>query len=80
MTDREAYVKTEDIFTEEFRARYRMDGFSEEEIDRIQQDTVYFRKRYAMRNAEPERYITSSAYERSLKRTTKAVENFLEVK
>jgi hypothetical protein len=78
MTERKPIVKTDDIFTESFRDRYRMDGFSEEEIDQIQKDTVYFRKQYAMRDIE-QRYITSRSYENSLNRTTKTVEIFLGV-
>lgn len=68
-------IKTSDIFCEQFREWYRKDGYSEQEIDQIQKDTVYFRKSYAQRTEQRE--ITSSTYERAQKRTSNQVEHWL---
>ena len=70
-------IKTDDIFCEEFRERYRKNGYSEPEIDKIQQDTIYFRKMY-LQKAE-EREITSHSFEMSKSKTKKQVEIFLGV-
>ena len=64
-------IKTSDIFCEEFRERYRKDGYSEQQIDQIQQDTIYFRKMYLKKSDQRE--ITSETYIRSQKRTDKKV-------
>ena len=70
-------IKTSDIFCEEFRNRYRKDGYSEQEIDQIQQDTIYFRKMY-LQEAQ-KREITSHSFEISKSKTKKQVEIFLGV-
>ena len=70
-------IKTSDIFCEEFRERYRKDGFSEQEIDKIQQDTIYFRKMYLQKSQERE--ITSHSFEISKSKIKKQVEIFLGV-
>lgn len=70
-------IKTSDIFCEEFRERYRKDGYTEQEIDQIQQDTIYFRKMY-LQKAE-EREITSHSFEISKSKIKKRVEIFLGV-
>ena len=70
-------IKTSDIFCEEFRERYRKDGFSEQEIDKIQQDTIYFRKMYLQKSQERE--ITSHSFEISKSKAKKQVEIFLGV-
>ena len=70
-------IKTSDIFCEEFRERYRKDGFSEQEIDKIQQDTIYFRKMYLQKSQERE--ITSHSFEISKSKIKKRVEIFLGV-
>ena len=64
-------VKTSDVFCEEFRERYRKDGFSEQEIDQIQKDTIYFRKMYLQKSEQRE--ITCETYIRAQKRTDKKV-------
>ena len=64
-------VKTSDVFCEEFRERYRKDGFSEQEIDKIQKDTIYFRKMYLQKSEQRE--ITCETYIRSQKRIDKKV-------
>lgn len=68
-------IKTSDIFCEEFRERYRKDGYNEQEIDQIQKDTVYFRKSYC--HKKENREITSCTYEVAQKRTRKKVEHWL---
>ena len=70
-------IKTSDIFCEEFRERYRKDGFSEQEIDKIQQDTIYFRKMYLQKSEERE--ITSHSFDISKSKIKKRVEIFLGV-
>ena len=70
-------IKTSDIFCEEFRERYRKDGYTEREIDQIQQDTIYFRKMYLQKSQERE--ITSHSFEISKSKTKKQVEIFLGV-
>lgn len=67
-------VKTSDIFCEEFRERYRKDGYSEQQIDQIQQDTIYFRKMYLKKSDQRE--ITSETYIRSQKRIDKKVKDW----
>ena len=70
-------IKTSDIFCEEFRERYRKDGYTEQEIDQIQQDTIYFRKMYLQKSEERE--ITSHSFEISKSKIKKRVEIFLGV-
>ena len=70
-------IKTDDIFCEDFRERYRKDGYTEQEIDQIQQDTIYFRKMYLQKSQERE--ITSHSFEISKSKTKKQVEIFLGV-
>lgn len=70
-------VKTSDVFCEEFRERYRKDGFSEKEIEKIQKDTIYFRKMYLQKSEQRE--ITSHSFEISKSKTKKQVEIFLGV-
>ena len=70
-------IKTSDIFCEEFRERYRKDGYTEREIDQIQQDTIYFRKMYLQKSQERE--ITSHSFEISKSKIKKRVEIFLGV-
>jgi hypothetical protein len=67
-------IKTSDIFCEEFRERYRKDGFSEQEIDKIQQDTIYFRKMYLQKSEQRE--ITCGTYIRSRKKIDKRVKDW----
>lgn len=67
-------IKTDDIFCEEFRERYRKNGYSEQEIDQIQKDTVYFRKMYSQKTEQRE--ITSTSYKMSQKRTNKQVSDW----
>lgn len=71
-------MQTNDIFSDEFRERYKKDGFTEEEIDQIQKDTLYFREHYAKK--EEPREILSQAYINSQKRISKKVINFLGLK
>ncbi len=68
-------VKTSDVFCEEFREQYRKDGYTEQEIDQIQRDTIYFRKIYLQKTEERE--ITSHSFEISKSKTKKQVEIFL---
>ena len=70
-------IKTSDIFCEEFRERYRKDGYTEQEIDQIQRDTIYFRKMYLQKTEERE--ITSHSFDISKSKTKKQVEIFLGV-
>ena len=70
-------IKTSDIFCEEFRERYRKDGYTEQEIDQIQRDTIYFRKMYLQKIEERE--ITSHSFNISKSKTKKQVEIFLGV-
>lgn len=67
-------IKTDDIFCEDFRERYRKDGYTEQEIDQIQKDTVYFRKTYSQKTEQRE--ITSQTYIRSQKSINKKVNNW----
>ena len=67
-------IKTSDIFCEEFRERYRKDGYSEQQIDQIQQDTTYFRKMYLKKSDQRE--ITSATYIRSQKLIDKKVKDW----
>jgi hypothetical protein len=67
-------IKTSDIFCEEFRERYRKDGYSEQQIDQIQQDTIYFRKMYLKKSDQRE--ITSATYIRSQKRIDKKIKDW----
>ena len=67
-------VKASDVFCEEFRERYRKDGYSEQQIDQIQQDTIYFRKMYLKKSDQRE--ITSATYIRSQKRIDKKVKDW----
>lgn len=70
-------IKTSDIFCEEFRERYRKDGYTEQEIDQIQRDTIYFRKMY--KQQKEQREITSHSFDISKSKTKKQVEIFLGV-
>ncbi len=70
-------IKTNDIFCEEFRERYRKDGYNDQEIDQIQRDTIYFRKMYLQKTEERE--ITSHSFDISKSKTKKQVEIFLGV-
>lgn len=67
-------IKTSDIFCEEFRERYRKDGFTEQEIDQIQKDTIYFRKLYTQSGKQ--RCITCGTYIVAQKRLKKDVDNW----
>ena len=67
-------VKASDVFCEEFRERYRKDGYSEQQIDQIQQDTIYFRKMYLKKSDQRE--ITSATYIMSQKRIDKKVKDW----
>jgi hypothetical protein len=51
--------------------QYQADGFTETDIERIWQDTLYFRER--MTKDPNEREITSSTYERAQKRLANEV-------
>ena len=71
-------IKTSDVFCEEFRERYRKDGYSEQEIDQIQKDTIYFRKMY--KQQKEQREITSQAYKNSQKSMNKKVNDWFGIK
>lgn len=51
--------------------RYQADGFTESEIEKIWQDTLYFRGKMAEKREERE--ITSSTYERAQKKLNQEV-------
>ena len=65
-----------DGMTEEVYKRYQADGFTEEDIERIWQDTLYFRAKMAENQGKPEREITCSTYERAQKGLKKDVDNW----
>lgn len=70
----EISIKKDDIFTEGFRDIYRKCGFTEPEINRIQQDTIYGRKQWALAKKNSDnREITSHAYIIAHKEMTKNV-------
>lgn len=50
---------------------YQSDGFTEEEISKIWQDTLYFRQKMAEKREERE--ITSSTYKRAQKKLNQEV-------
>lgn len=54
--------------------RYQADGFSESDIQRIWQDTLYFRSKMAEKKEARE--ITSSTYENAQRKLTKEVTNW----
>lgn len=53
---------------------YQADGFTESEIEKIWQDTLYFRGKMAEKREERE--ITSSTYERAQKNLKRDVDNW----
>ena len=55
--------------------RYQKDGFSESDIERIWQDTLYFRSKMAEKKEARE--ITSSTYERAQKKLNQEVANWI---
>ena len=62
-----------DGMKQEVFERYISDGFNQEDIERIWQETLYSREQMAInRNIEP-REITCQSYKNSQKRTDKAV-------
>lgn len=54
--------------------RYQADGFTESEIEKIWQDTLYFRGKMAEKGEGRE--ITSSTYERAQKNLKRDVDNW----
>ena len=64
-----------DGMTDEIYKRHQADGFTEDEIAKIWQDTLYFRARLAEK--KDEREITCANYENAQKRMTKDVENWM---
>ena len=60
---------------DEIYKRYQADGFTEEEIENIWKDTLYFRAKLA--ENKPDREITSSTYERAQKRLSKEVDTWM---
>lgn len=60
---------------EEIYKRYQSDRFTEDEIEKIWQHTLYFRARLA--GNKPEREITSSTYEMAQKRLSKEVDTWM---
>ena len=54
--------------------RYQAEGFTEPEIEKIWQDTLYFRNKMAEKREQRE--ITSSTYERAQKKLNQDVSNW----
>lgn len=63
-------------FPEEVVKKYKQDGFSDEEIERIWEDRETMVKLYFSKHDKPQREITSSTYERAQKTMNKDVENW----
>ena len=64
-----------DGMTDEIYGGYLEQGFSESEIAKIWQDTLYFRAKLAEK--KDEREITCTNYENAQRRMTKDVENWM---
>jgi hypothetical protein len=65
-----------DGMSEEIYKRYQSDGFTELDIERIWQDTLYFRHKMAINSEKPDREITCSTYERAQKNLKRNVDNW----
>ena len=64
-----------DGMKEEIYKRYQSDCFTEDEIEKIWQHTLYFRAKLA--ENKPDREITSSTYEVAQKRLSKEVDTWM---
>ena len=65
-----------DKMKKEIYERYISDGFTELDIERIWQDTLYFRKKLAENLGKPEREVTSTTYEKAMRKSKKGVDNW----
>lgn len=66
-------MKPEGMTTEVYE-RYKADGFTEDDIQRIWQDTLYFRSKMAEKREDRE--ITSSTYKNAQRRLDQDVKNW----
>lgn len=69
-----------DRMQQECYERYQQDGWTEDDIQRIWGETLQMRKLMRENKDKPPREITCMNYENAVKRTNKAIENWLHAK
>lgn len=64
-------------FPKDLYERYKQDGFTDEEIDKMWEDTLVMRELYYNNPQKDQREVSCSTYENAQRRLTKEVERWL---